>query len=80
MYARQIVSEDRENFEEVKRILHAEIKAKRMILLFKMRNMIIGILCVAICVVAPFACDGDCTIWFVMIPCAIYFFTRGYYG
>ena len=80
MYARQIVSEEGENFKEVKRIIHAETKERRMILLFKVRHMIIGVLCVAICIAAPFVCDGDCTIWIVMIPCAIYFFTRRYYG
>ena len=71
VYARQIYQEEtysqRERRIEVKR--NATLKRR-------VGNITIGILSLAVCALSPVLFDGDATIWFVMVPAAIYNFAR----
>ena len=71
VYARQIYQEETYSQRERK------IEAKKNIALKKrVGNITIGILSLAVCALSPVLFDGDATIWFVMVPAAIYNFSK----
>ena len=74
MYTREILSSETYTLAEARRIIKAEESRKREMAMAKAKQIALGMLCLLLCLLIPFACDGDCTVWFVLIPCAIYFF------
>ena len=71
MYARQIYQE--ETYSQRKRKIEAK---KNTALKKRVGNIAIGILSLAVCALSPVIFDGDATIWFIMIPAAIYSFSK----
>lgn len=76
MYAREISSESAYTLAEARRIIKAEQSRKREMFFSKIKQISLGILCLLMCLLIPYACDGDCTAWLVLIPMAFYFFSR----
>ena len=76
MYAREINSESAYTLSEARRIIKAEQSRKREEFLNKAKYFALGVLCLLICLLIPVILDGDITVWFVLIPCAIYFFVK----
>lgn len=72
MYIREITSEDVLARKQLRRAFESE----REIRTSAIKPKLLGVVCIILCIVCPTICDGDCTICFVLIPCAIYFFTR----
>ena len=80
MYARQITNEQTYTLTEARKIIRAEQLRKREIILNKLGNIALCIICVLSCYFVPYACDGDITASFVFILCAIYFFVKAVKG
>ena len=72
MYARQITSEETYTLSEAKRIINAERKAKRELLLYKVKQKLIGLLGIGVSIASPLLLDGDATISLIMLPLGIY--------
>ena len=72
MYARQITSEETYTLSEAKRIINAERKAKRELLLYKAKQKLIGLLAIGISIVTPLLLDGDATISVITLPLGLY--------
>ena len=72
MYARQITSEETYTLREAKRIIEAERKEKRELLLYKTKQKLLGLLAIGISIVTPLLLDGDATISLIMLPLGIY--------
>ncbi len=76
MYARELKSERMYTLKEAREIIEREEQAKRSELLKWIAYKLLAVLCFAICLITPALLDGDATIWFIFIPCGIYFLTR----
>lgn len=76
MYTRRISSEEVYTLSEARRIIKAERKQKREEIVIRLKSFVLCIVCIIACYFLPYACDGECTVWFVFIPCAFYFFVR----
>ena len=76
MYTREISSESVYTLREARRIIRVEQLRKREEFLNKAKYFALGVLCLLICILIPVVLDGDITAWFVLIPCAIYFFVK----
>ncbi len=74
MYARQITNEQTYTLTEAKRIIEREQSRKREVIIAKAKQIILGMLCLLLCLLIPFFMNGDCTAWLILIPCTIYFF------
>ena len=72
MYARQITSEETYTLSEAKRVINAERKAKRELLLYKAKQKLIGLLGIGVSIASPLLLDGDATISIIMLPLGIY--------
>ena len=72
MYARQITSEETYTLREAKRIINAERKEKRELLIYKAKQKLIGVVAIGIAIVSPLLLDGDATISIIMLPLGIY--------
>lgn len=72
MYARQITSEETYTLREAKRIINAERKEKRELLIYKAKQKLIGVVAIGISIVSPLLLDGDATISIIMLPLGIY--------
>ena len=72
MYARQITSEETYTLREAKRIINAERKEKRELLIYKAKQKLIGVVVIGISIVSPLLLDGDATISIIMLPLGIY--------
>lgn len=72
MYARQITSEETYTLQEAKRIINAERKAKRELVLYKAKQKLIGLLAIGVSIASPILLDGDATISIIMLPLGIY--------
>ena len=68
MYARQITSEETYTLSEAKRVINAERKAKRELLLYKAKQKLIGLLGIGVSIASPLLLDGDATISVIMLP------------
>ena len=72
MYARQITSEETYTLLEAKRIINAERKAKRELLLYKAKQKLIGLLTICVSIASPLLLDGDATISVITLPLGLY--------
>lgn len=72
MYARQITSEETYTLQEAKRIINAERKAKRELVLYKAKQKLIGLLAIGVSIASPILLDGDATISLIMLPLGVY--------
>ena len=72
MYTRQITSEETYTLAEAKRIINAERQAKRVALLYKVKQKFIGLLAIGVSIASPLLLDGDATISLIMLPLGIY--------
>ena len=72
MYARQITSEETYTLLEAKRIINAERKEKRELLLYKTKQKLLGLLAIGISIVTPLLLDGDATISVITLPLGLY--------
>lgn len=77
MYSNITTSEYSLQLKEAKRIIKAEQSRKREVFLQKAKQIVLGILCIAISIASPLLLDGDGTISVIMLPVGIYItFTR----
>ena len=77
MYAKQITNEETYTLREAKRIINAERKAKRELLLYKAKQKLIGLFAIGVSIASPLLLDGDATISLIMLPLGLYFlFTK----
>ena len=72
MYVRQITSEETYTLSEAKRIINAERKAKRELLIYKAKQKLIGVAAICVSIASPLLLDGDATISIIMLPLGIY--------
>ena len=72
MYARQITNEETYTLREVKHIINAEHKTKRKLLLYKVKQKLLGLLAIGVSIASPILLDGDATISLIMLPLGIY--------
>ena len=72
MYAKQITNEETYTLREAKRIINAEHKAKRELLLYKAKQKLIGLFAIGVSIASPLLLDGDATISLIMLPLGIY--------
>ena len=72
MYARQITNEETYTLREAKRIIEAERKEKRELLLYKTKQKLLGLLAIGISIVTPLLLDGDATISVITLPLGLY--------
>ena len=72
MYTRIITSEQKYTLEDAKRIIEAEQKEKREMLLYKAKQKFIGMLAIGISIASPLLLDGDATISVIMLPLGLY--------
>ena len=72
MYARQITSEETYTLSEAKRIINAERKEKRELLVYKTKQKLLGLLAIGISIVTPLLLNGDATISVITLPLGLY--------
>ena len=72
MYARQITSEETYTLAEAKRIINAERKTKRELLLHKAKQKLFGFVAIGVSIASPLLLDGDATISLIMLPLGLY--------
>ena len=72
MYARQITSEETYTLREAKRIINAERKTKRELLIYKVKQKLLGVVAIGISIASPLLLDGNATISVIMLPLGLY--------
>ena len=76
MYAREITNEQTYTLTEARKLIRKEQLRKREEFLNKAKYFALGVICLLISLLIPVILNGDITAWFVLIPCAIYFFIK----
>ena len=72
MYAKKITSEETYTLAEAKRIINAERQEKRELLIYKVKQKLLGLLAITTSIASPLLLDGDATISLIMLPLGIY--------